>query len=406
MIKRIILFENPETVNNLYPLIYMRPVSDLRTGVFTLFEKWQKLFPDWEIKILTREYLNEYWDEYFPGTIVSTEELADENVWVNSQVLPDALFHEIFGKLNSGEGAATKNGVAFVKTVSSTVVEPDSILSAIPEIKINFISYPWDLIRINGEEILKDFRLITGFKQNMPMEEMPEGWLGKENIHASRKAEIYPNVVIDAGNGPVIIDKGVTIQPFTFIDGPVYIGENSVIKAGTRILHGTTIGPVCKISGEISQVICHSFVNKQHDGFLGNSYLSPWVNLGADTVTSNLKNNYSPIRSRIGGREVDTGEIFLGLMAGDHLKSGINTMFNTGTVAGCFANIFGGDFPDKWIPSFAWGGNSPFAEYDPAKAIATARLVKSRRGIKLSLTEEKLINKIFEMTRKERANKG
>ena len=178
-----------------------------------------------------------------------------------------------------------------------------------------------------------------------------------------------------------------------------------MVKPNSRILSGTTIGPVSKVAGEINHSIFHSFSNKQHDGFLGHSYMCPWVNLGADTNNSNLKNNYLPVKVPINSSEVNTGLQFAGLFAGDHAKSGINTMFNTGTVLGCFANVYGGDYPHKFIPNFAWGNNRPFRTYHLNKAIATARIVKERRDKQISDSEEAMIREVFELTKHERTRK-
>jgi UDP-N-acetylglucosamine diphosphorylase/glucosamine-1-phosphate N-acetyltransferase len=204
----------------------------------------------------------------------------------------------------------------------------------------------------------------------------------------------------------VIIDNDVFIYPNSFIEGPCYIGASSKVKSGAAIYGNTSIGKVCKIGGEVEQSIFMDYSNKQHSGFIGHSYIGSWVNLGADTNNSDLKNNYSKIKIKFSAKEINTGVQFLGLMIGDHSKSAINTMFNTGTVVGYCCNIFSAGFPDKFIPSFTWGGDDLSKVYDISKALETARIVTGRRKIDFSSVDEKLFNLIFEFTKPDREKRG
>jgi UDP-N-acetylglucosamine diphosphorylase/glucosamine-1-phosphate N-acetyltransferase len=213
---------------------------------------------------------------------------------------------------------------------------------------------------------------------------------------------IKPGVVIDATNGPVLIDNNAFIFPNAVIEGPVYIGKNSKIKSGATIYENVSIGNVCKVGGELEDTVILPFSNKQHTGFIGHSYLGSWVNLGAATNCSDLKNNYGRVKVMLNGRSVDTGLQFLGLIAGDHSKSAINTMFNTGTIIGFSSNIFGAGFPDKYIPSFSWGGSENISTYDLKKGIETAKIVMKRREIDFSTEDEKLFKYIFDLTVSER----
>jgi UDP-N-acetylglucosamine diphosphorylase/glucosamine-1-phosphate N-acetyltransferase len=226
--------------------------------------------------------------------------------------------------------------------------------------------------------------------------------LAEENIHVAAGAKIKPGVVLDAEDGPIFIDEGATIMANASLQGPLYVGRNSTIKMGAKIYEGTSIGPVCKVGGEVEESIFHAYSNKQHDGFLGHSYLGEWVNLGADTNNSDLKNNYGTVRVRIDGKTIDSGLLFVGLFMGDHAKSGINTMFNTGTVVGVMSNVFGADYPDKFIPSFTWGGAASGETYACDKALEVARRVMARRNRELTKAQESVLRHVFELTAPER----
>jgi UDP-N-acetylglucosamine diphosphorylase/glucosamine-1-phosphate N-acetyltransferase len=213
---------------------------------------------------------------------------------------------------------------------------------------------------------------------------------------------VSPGVVIDATKGPVSIADEVVIMPNASLEGPLHIGRGSRIKMGAKVYGGTTIGPFSKVGGEVAETIVHGYSNKQHEGFLGHSYLCEWTNIGAGTETSDLKNNYSPVRVAVGGEPVDSGELFVGVFMGDHSKTGIGTVFNTGTVVGVCCNVFGADYPPKYVPSFTWGGTAGFEEHDLNKAIETAARVAARRGQTFDSGAEAVLRKVFELTRDER----
>jgi UDP-N-acetylglucosamine diphosphorylase/glucosamine-1-phosphate N-acetyltransferase len=223
-----------------------------------------------------------------------------------------------------------------------------------------------------------------------------ETFIEYKKIFAGKNVKILPGVVLDASEGRIVIEENTVIEPFTYIKGPVYIGKNSLIKSGTKIYGPCVIGEFSKVAGEIAESVFHSYVNKQHDGFVGHSYICPFVNLGADTVTSDLKNNYSKVGIKLSGENIDTGMQLLGSIIGDHSKTSINTMLNTGSMIGIFANIFGGGFPSKEIASFSWNEAGKQSEkYDIDKAIETARIVMSRRGLKMSEAYENLVRGYF-----------
>jgi UDP-N-acetylglucosamine diphosphorylase/glucosamine-1-phosphate N-acetyltransferase len=264
------------------------------------------------------------------------------------------------------------------------------------------LAYSWEFVHENPGEIKNDYAFATK-GQKMPRKNRPGVFYQKQSqVWISKTAQVDPGVVIDASDGPVYIDDDARIFPQATIIGPAYIGKKSLIKIGAKLYEGVSIGEVCKVGGEVEESIIHSYSNKQHDGFLGHAYLGQWVNLGADTNNSDLKNNYGSVRVYINGEEVNTGMTFVGLTMGDHSKSGINTMFNTGTVAGIMCNVYGSDFLPKWIPSFSWGGSAGLVEFDIEKALAVARKVMGRRKVTLGAAEEKLIRFWFEQTRVQR----
>lgn len=256
------------------------------------------------------------------------------------------------------------------------------------------VIYPWDLVYLNRQEIVNDVarlklkpctKKITGVS-----------FVNPKKIYISKTAKIKPGVVLDAEEGPVVIDGGAVIMANSSIMGPAYIGKGSVVKAGARIYPGTSIGPMCKVGGEIEESIFQGYSNKQHDGFLGHSFICEWVNIGAGTSNSDLKNNYSNVKVWNDGEQVDTGKMFAGLFIGDHSKCGINTMFNTGTVVGVSCNLFGHGYMPKHIPSFSWGGPEKMTKFDIERAVKTARAVMKRRDVEMTEEYEKLFRKVFE----------
>jgi len=260
------------------------------------------------------------------------------------------------------------------------------------------IHYSWDVLKHFDVMLSKDLSSICASKKKSNLHSKISA-VNLKDIRIAKSANVYPDVVLDAEAGMIYIDDKATIEPFTYIKGPVYIGKNVLVKSGTKIYGSCSIGAGSKVSGEISGSIFHSNVNKQHDGFIGNTYACPFVNFGADTVTSNLKNNYSKVRVKFNAEQINTGMQFLGSIVGDHTKFGINTMLNTGTIAGIFANVAGGGFPDKQIDSFSWNIlGSQSIKYKLEEALSTAKLVLSRRHIEMLKEFEELIREIYKST--------
>jgi UDP-N-acetylglucosamine diphosphorylase/glucosamine-1-phosphate N-acetyltransferase len=283
----------------------------------------------------------------------------------------------------------------------------------IPEttIETRLLSYPWDLVRANGEEIRSDVELLRNRRKSpIPAASFRKKgvtFIGEKNIFIGRGSTIGPGTVIDASGGPVILGEGVRVYPQATMIGPVFVGNGSVVKVGAQLYPDTSIGPVCKVGGEVEGTIIHGYSNKQHHGFIGHSYIGAWANLGAGTTNSDLKNNYGKVRVRMDSGLIDTGLQFVGLTLGDHSKTAINSMFNTGTIVGVCSNIFGFGFPPKEVPSFSWGAaGETFTTFALDKAVDMARRVMARRNVTLTGVEDRLIRNIFEQSAGQRRRLG
>jgi len=279
------------------------------------------------------------------------------------------------------------------------------------EVELTCVEYLWDLVYLNGDELKKDIAFLSGKNNIEETNTKDEKYIGvnfinPEQVFISENVVIKPGVVLDASKGPIYLDKDVIIFPNAVIEGPVYIGESSKVKSCATIYENVSVGKLCKVGGEIEDSIIMSYSNKQHSGFLGHSYLGSWVNIGADTNCSDLQNNYSTIKVQVNGRHIDTGMQFVGLIMGDHSKTAINTMFNTGTVVGFSCNVYGEGFPPKYISSFGWGGSLSVREYKLAKAIETAKAVFKRRDKVFSEEEKNIFNTIFNLTKADRERRG
>jgi len=407
----VYLFED-EKWRNFRPLSYSRPISDLRVGCTSLGEKIEAYAGRAVKGLLIRDYVAPVAKEEHPGLLVNqvNEETA---LFVNSRFIPTGDFHRDITDLAPGDVLLDKREdvIAFngpyrilKEAMEDGTVANEKLRSlarSSRKIDIAMPLYIWDLIRLNVQELIRDFEILKK-RGTFGKIDMGVHILNRMYVYIDETAVIKPGVVIDAEEGPVFIDRDVTIGPNSVLVGPLFVGPGSVVKMGAKLNHGVSLGPVTKAGGEIEETIIQGYSNKQHEGFLGHAYLGSWVNIGADTNNSDLKNTYGPIKVNFFGQEINTGMIFLGLIMGDHSKSGINTMFNTGTIVGFSANVFGGDFPPKFIPSFGWGGASGITEYDLEKALEVAKRVMQRRNVKLTPAYEKLFRHLYEITRNER----
>ncbi len=413
---QLCIFEDKHCMN-FEPIAYSRPVFDLVCGINTLKEKILREYPKIKYNLICRDYLAPVVRYQNPGINVNFLE-DDSYLFINGSVISSdelrkkvPLKHKNDMVYKSGDTviAAFITVETFAK-IKSFITGPldGSVFDGIPvkDLQVKLASYVWDLINANGEEIKNDFAYLSaGVKGKKRINgKLCEGvhLAGKKNILIDKGAEIKPGAVIDATAGPVYIAKNSVVYHNAVIIGPAFIGQNSQVKSGAYLHDNISVCETCKIGGEVEDSVFLPFSNKQHAGFIGHAYIGSWVNLGADTNCSDLKNNYGSITAFVNGKSVNTGSQFLGLIMGDHSKSAINTMFNTGTNVGFSSNIFGEGFPEKFVPSFSWNGNRTSEIYKLDKALETAKKVMCRRNKQMSEEEEKLFSHIFEITKDER----
>jgi len=419
MAKKLFIFED-DKFTNFYPLTYNRPIYELLCGILRLKDKLIALYPEAEVILLCRDYLTEVLRQKGSGKVNNFSiKKEDQLLFINGRILAENKLPQKIkfsgkeiGFTFKGELVALSlKGEDFKKYEDEvkTLYKKDKIRSIIKkikavEIKFNIINYLWDLIKSNPEEIEKDFIRLFQVKKNdlRKVVESSVKIYNQKDVYIGKNTHIDAFVVLDARKGPVYIDEDVAIQSHTWIAGPAYIGAGSVLL-GAKIREGTSIGSFCRIGGEVENSIFLGYSNKYHEGFLGHSYAGEWVNLGALTTNSDLKNNYGNIKVFLNGKNIDTGLIKVGSMIGDHVKTGIGTLLNTGINIGFGSNLFGGGMiKEKFIPSFYWGGVQGFSEYEFGKMIDTAEKVMKRRNKKLTSKEKRLFSILFELTKEER----
>ncbi len=386
----ILLFDDPAIRGSLLPFTFTRPVADIRVGILKASEKWNKLTGA-QISFLTQDYLQ----KKFPRK-------TEKALAVNGSWLPDAEALQALNSLKDDE--ALYFGKVFL---AGYIGETEKNLSFVAERRpVQLSSEPvllqktWQIFQFNGSEIGKDFALLTKGRTSQPVNDPHTIVYGADQIFIEEGAKIKA-AVLNAEGGPIYIGKNAEIQEGALIRGPFALCEGSTVNMGAKLRGDTTVGPFSKVGGEISNSVIFGYSNKGHEGFLGNSVLGEWCNLGADTNTSNLKNNYAPVKlwDYTRGGFANTGLQFCGLMMGDHSKCGINTMFNTGTVVGVGANIFGDGFPRNFIPSFSWGGAAGFSTFTMVKFEETAKAVFGRRGLEWTPAEKEILDKVFDLTK-------
>lgn len=393
----IILFDDPAIRQNLLPLTFTRPVAEIRVGILTIAEKWQKHLgatPSY----LTQPYLQQKF----------SQQTSAQNVYVNGAVCPDEALVAAVKNLKTGEGLyagslllALNAGehqfatIAELQNYTPAQKQEAEAATAIKEV--------WEIFTQNGAQIRADFKLLTAGRQSQPVNDKHTIVYNEENIFIEEGARIRA-AVLNAEDGPIYIGKNAQVQEGALIKGPFALCEGSHVNMGGKMRGDVTVGPHSKVGGEISASVILGYSNKGHDGFLGNSVLGEWCNLGADTNTSNLKNNYAQVKlwNYSKGGFKNTGQQFCGLIMGDHSKCGINTMFNTGTVVGVSANIFGSGFPRNFIPSFSWGGAAGFETFQLRKVYEVAEKVMERRHKVLDDTEKAILTEVFNQTQQYR----
>jgi UDP-N-acetylglucosamine diphosphorylase/glucosamine-1-phosphate N-acetyltransferase len=388
-----VLFDGPSRIT-LLPLTYTRPVADIRIGILTIREKWEKYLGA-PCSVLTEKYLQ----HKFPY------EKSNTNVFINPAFLPDeALVSEIHSLdvseallTSEGEVIALRLNIASLEDLIKIPAAGQRIYSGNPL----FIRHPWDIFRLNGEALKSDYRLITGGRTSQALSST-NTVIGNE-VFVEEGASVEC-AILNSTTGPVYIGKHAEVMEGSIIRGPFALCDHASTKMGSKIYGPTTIGPHSRVGGEISNSVILGYSNKGHDGFLGNSVIGEWCNLGADTNNSNLKNNYSEVKAWSYAAEsyVHTGLQFCGLIMGDHSRCGINTMFNTGTVVGVNCNIYGSGFPPKHIPSFSWGGAEGFSTYRLDQAFDVAARVFERRNRAFDEEEKEVLTAVFGLTERYR----
>ncbi|MCS6981686.1 MAG: GlmU family protein [Flavobacteriales bacterium] len=372
----MILFDDPETRINLLPLTFTRPVAALRIGIDTIAEKWES-FLGLKAAFQTETYLQ----AKFPAS-------SGDDLYVEGALLPNASLAEALLALKEGEVLiAGGRRLAWRGTPQKEIPWNQPFQR---------ISNLWDLFMLNDTVLRADFNRLTKGRQSAPLSSTNTLIGEAQNLFIEEGAVVEASV-LNVRSGPIYIGKGAEIMEGCLIRGPVAIGEGTQVKMGAKIYGASTFGPQVRVGGEVNNSIMLGYCNKAHDGFLGHSVIGEWCNLGADSNNSNLKNNYATVKLYHYGKRafINTGLQFCGLFMGDHSKCGINTMFNTGTVVGVSANIFGSGFPRNFIPSFSWGGAQGFQTYRLEEALATARRVMERRHIPFTEADEVIFAEVF-----------
>ncbi len=392
----VVLFDHPEIRESLLPLTYTRPVGDLRIGILTLAEKWASDLQS-TIDFLTVDYL-------MPKFGASDYQ---KGFFINGAICPDEDFIASVQALEEGH-ALWSQGVllaAHTQADSLTQLLKGDYHKVQYQQPLNILRQTWELFLHNGSQIEQDFKRITSGRKSAGIDDPHTVVYNPEQVFVEPNVQIKA-AIINAEQGPVYLGADCEVQEGTIIQGPFALCAHSQLRLGGKMRPNTTIGPYCKIGGEVGNVIFHSYSNKAHEGFLGNSVIGSWCNMGADTNNSNLKNNYSPVKvwDYMTRTNLDTGLQFCGTIMGDHSKCSINTMLNTGTVVGVCANIFGGGFPPKFVPSFSWGGIADQREYNFQKFCETAHTVMNRRGVPFDDIERTLMHRVFEDTSEFRQN--
>ncbi len=383
-----ILFDGPSR-NNLLPFTFTRPVADIRVGILTIREKWEKHL-GFTTTTLTEDYLS--------GKYPMVE--MDSNVMINASYLPNKELVAMIKNLEDNQAVfKDEDVIGFFSKDTQDEVDFDTYEAIEYDADLIKIEHTWDIFSKNGEAIQADFELLTHGRKSQPIPDS-NNCINAQNIFIEEGAKLE-FATLNASSGPIYIGKDAEIMEGSLIRGPFALCEHATVKLGAKIYGPTTVGPHSKVGGEVNNSVLFGFSNKGHDGFLGNSVIGEWCNLGADTNNSNLKNNYAEVR--LWDYETQgfarTGLQFCGLMMGDHSKCGINTMFNTGTVIGVSANIFGSGFPRNFVPSFSWGGNSGFTTYLTKKAFEVAEVVMKRRDIEFLDVDKSILEHVFNETK-------
>ncbi|MDI1354629.1 MAG: GlmU family protein [bacterium] len=384
----VVLYDDEHIWKSFLPITFTRPLSEIRIGILTLKEKWELC-----LGVTCSCYTQPYLRKKYPAL------LHAHSIYINSKFSPNKDLGHILKNLLPSQ-ALYKGEQLLAFCGDEKNMEDHSFLQRIQYSKeLLEINNVWDLFQKNAEAIRLDFELITSGRSSAPLSSSVTVIGDKRLIFLEEGAQAEACVLNTVG-GPIYLGKNSEVMEGSAVRGPFSLGEKSTLKLGTKIYGATTIGPHCKIGGEVTNSVILGYSNKAHDGFLGNSVIGEWCNLGADTNNSNLKNNYGEVKlfNYEKNKQVDTGLQFCGLIMGDHSKSGINTMFNTGTVVGVGCNIYGGGFPSTHIPDFSWGGSEGIETHRIEKLFETAAIVYERRGLSFTETDREILKEVFERT--------
>jgi len=384
MVNNIILYDG-DSASSLYPLTFTKPIAELRIGILTIKEKWEKY-----LALPASFNTSEYLSGKFPTTA------TDDNYFIHGSLLPDEDLIDDIKSLEIDHGLTHQDKLVAYRSSTLSTIESLKNLQAVSK-PLNQISHPEQIFKLNEEELIKDFKLITKgrFSQKISHTNQTFG----EDIFVEEGAYIECSV-LNAEPGPIYIGKNAKILEGNLIRGALAMCEGSVLKMGSKVYGATTLGPTAKFCGEIKNVVVQGNSNKGHSGYLGNSVIGEWCNFGADTISSNMKNNYAEVK--LWDYNMDafrkTGTQFCGLIMGDHSKTGINTMFNTGTVVGVGCNVFGAGYPRTFIPSFSWGGRENNVTNKLSKCLEVASIMMPRRDQELTQADINILTHIFETT--------
>jgi len=381
----LILFDDPDIRINLLPFTFTRPVGSIRVGILTIAEKWEKWL-DLKASFKTEAYL----EKKFPFTSTA------DNLLINGAMCPDNSLAATLKALPDGYFLVKDKLLLAARNPGAAMNNRNTI--EYPQ-ELTVIDKTWKIFRENGAQLRMDFKLITLGRKSEGIRDKNTAVYGEENIFVEEGVSIR-GAILNAENGPIYLGKNSIIQEGAMIRGAFALCENSHVNMGAKVRGDVTVGPSSKVGGEVSNSVIFGYSNKSHDGFLGNSVLGEWCNIGADTNTSNLKNNYDTIKLWNHAEQTftNTGLQFCGLMMGDHSKCSINTMFNTATVVDVCSNIFGPGFPRNYVPSFAWGGSHGFITFQLEKALETADRVMSRRNVVMNDVDKDILLHVFKMT--------
>ena len=386
------LFDDPELKPHLYPFSAARPIADIRLGGLTLLEKWQSDMPDLEWQHATSTLLQPLYPK----------KSEDSKLWISGALLPDYEIVKAISELPPAHTLTTPEGEILAWHHEGDGQHPWEAGQSPAQTRtysrpVQRFTRIWQVFELLHQEIKRDIQRVGARPQALPAS------AGVTIIGDPKLVFMAPGAkalacTLNTSAGPIFLDEDSEIMEGVNVRGPLFLGKHSTLKMGAKVYGAVATGPEVKLGGEVSQVQVQGYSNKGHDGFLGHSMLGEWCNLGADTNNSNLKNNYAPVKlwNAAMGRFEATGLTFCGLFMGDHSKCGINTMFNTGTVVGFSANIFGSGFPRNWIPDFSWGGAAGFSKYKLDAAIETATRMMERRGLSFDDRHRRVFQSLFE----------